>query len=238
MPGRRPIIFIDEDKCNGCGQCITACAEGALALVDGKARLVGEIYCDGLGACLGECPTGALTIIEREAAAFDEDAVQRHLNRNEPPAAHACPSAAAFTLHPAEPRLVGAGESVSSLEHWPVKLQLLQPGAPFLRGADLVLLADCAAAAFPGLHHEILPGKAVAMGCPKLDDLEAHIVRLTDILREAAPRSLTVVHMEVPCCGGFVRAAQEARRRAAVDIPVRHVVITRDGRMLQAEDVE
>ncbi|HHO75829.1 MAG TPA: 4Fe-4S ferredoxin [Deltaproteobacteria bacterium] len=242
----RQIIEIDEERCNGCGQCILACAEGALALVDGKARLVGEIYCDGIGACIGECPEGALTIVRREADEFDENAVNEKTKRQRPnavimgePSEHetlacGCPSSAMTTL-PVRPRtaLEGASQDVEShLGHWPVKLQLLGHNASFLKGADLVLLADCAAAAYPDLHQRVLRGNAVAMGCPKLDDLEAHIVRLAEILKGAFLKSLTVVHMEVPCCRAFLSAAREAIRRSGIDVPLKYIVIGRSGTII------
>ncbi|HPR52078.1 MAG TPA: 4Fe-4S binding protein [Deltaproteobacteria bacterium] len=246
MKKMRQIIQIDEEKCTGCGQCILACAEGALALVDGKAKLVGEIYCDGIGACIGECPEGALTIVEREADEFDEDAVEKHLqnahksgiNIEDSPQktlACGCPSSVMTTLEkkrqsdPAGTPLAG----VSELGHWPIKLQLLGPHAPFLRGADLILLADCAAAAYPNLHQHLLKDRAVAMGCPKLDNLETHIQRLAEILKGASPQSLTVVHMEVPCCKAFVSAAHEAIRRSGVHVPLNYIVIARDGTIME-----
>lgn len=242
MPLRK-IIEIDEEKCTGCGQCILTCAEGALEIIDGKAKLVGEILCDGLGACLGDCPEGALKLIEREADDFDEAAVEDRLaaleaKPAEAPLACGCPSTAAKTL-PLAP-VGGNGVKVaegaaSGLGHFPVKLQLLGPGAPFLRGADLLLLADCVAAAYPDLHAKLLPGKAVAMGCPKLDDLEAHISRLAEILKGADIKSLTVAHMEVPCCNGFVYAAQEALKRAGLNIPLGRIKISADGRILEEE---
>ncbi|HOO44730.1 MAG TPA: 4Fe-4S binding protein, partial [Deltaproteobacteria bacterium] len=217
MKRMRKIIRIDEEKCDGCGQCILACAEGALALVDGKARLVGEVYCDGIGACIGQCPQGALTVVERQADEFDEEAVKKHLrtaahggvhsgSEQEDTLACGCPSSVMTTLNRKQPAASNNRdhEAVSELGHWPVKLQLLGPDAAFLKGADLVLLADCAAAAHPDLHSQVLRDHAVAMGCPKLDNLEAHIIRLSEILERAVPRSLTVVHMEVPCCRAFL----------------------------------
>jgi Pyruvate/2-oxoacid:ferredoxin oxidoreductase delta subunit len=233
----RQIIQIDEAKCNGCGQCIVACAEGALALVEGKARLVSEVYCDGLGACLGECPEGALTVVEREAPEFDPAprGVGRHL---QPKAAPACPSAGAmiFARNPGPDR--EAVEQESALGHWPVKLQLLGPGAPFLKGADLILTADCVPFALPEFHRQLLRGKAVAIGCPKLDDLEAHIERLSEILKRGGIKSLTVVRMEVPCCFGFVHAAREAAARSGVTLPIGEVVISRQGNILEQKTQE
>ena len=253
---KREIIEIDEDLCTGCGACIIACAEGALAIVDGKARLVGDIYCDGLGACLGDCPEGALTMVEREAEGFDEDAVDERLHRLEqeghcepasappeeaaPAMACGCPGSLARLLARDDSPGDGhqdAAPSKSELGHWPVKLQLLSPGTPFLRGADLVLLADCAAAAHPDLHTKVLSGRCVAMGCPKLDDLDAHISRLAAILEKAGPKSLTVMHMEVPCCHGFVYGAMEAMKRSGADIPVRRVQIGVEGDVQHEEDL-
>ncbi|MBN2298646.1 MAG: 4Fe-4S binding protein [Deltaproteobacteria bacterium] len=246
MKKMRQIIEIDEEKCNGCGQCILACAEGALALVDGKARLVGEIYCDGIGACLGECPQGALTIVERQADEFDEEAVRKHLpsprqdnilpdKAREKTLACGCSSSVMTTLtrKPGSAQSNASHEGVSELGHWPVKLQLLGPDAPFLKGVDLLLLADCAAAAYPDLHSRLLRDNAVAMGCPKLDNLEAHISRLSGILAGAVPRSLTVVHMEVPCCRAFLSAAREAIRRSGIDVPLKYIVIGRDGTIIE-----
>jgi len=242
----RRIIEIDEDKCDGCGQCLIACAEGALELVDGKARLVGDVYCDGLGACLGECPQGALTIIEREGEDFDQAAVEARLKsqvaseadqaQGQPALACGCPSSATAVFETAEPG-PDSQAAGSSLGHWPIKLQLLGPGALFLKRADLILMADCAAAAFPDLHAKLLPGRAVAMGCPKLDDLEAHIQRLAEIIKEADLKSLTVLYMEVPCCRGFVFAAQEAVKRAGADLPVNRLLISRTGQIMEQEGI-
>ncbi|KMY69160.1 4Fe-4S ferredoxin [Desulfocarbo indianensis] len=234
MPDNRKIIEIDEERCDGCGQCILACAEGALRIVDGKARLVGDIYCDGLGACLGECPQGALRIIERPAEAFDEEAVEELLAGKEPgpaaaPAAHGCPSAAAMTLPPAGGPMPAAAPQASRLGHWPVKLQLMNPQAPFLQGADMVLLADCAAVAIPDLHRRFLEGAAVALACPKLDDAEAHAAKLAQLLAGARPRSIKVVHMEVPCCKGLEWIVAQALERSGLRVPVESVVIGRDG---------
>ena len=243
----RNIIQIDEEKCTGCGQCILDCAEGALQLVDGKARLMGEIYCDGLGACLGGCPTGALKVIQREAEDFDEQAVEEILKarQGEPPQAAAtlqapaprphaggCPSLAAMTLQPAG-TAPDVGQAASQLGHWPIKLQLLNPQAPFLKGADLLLLADCAAASLPDLHARLLGGRAIALACPKLDDAQAHINKLAQVLAQGQPRSLTVVHMEVPCCKGLEFIAQKALAQAGLEAPLGSMMVARDGRVLE-----
>jgi len=248
MKRTRKIIEIDEEKCTGCGQCILACAEGALRLVDGKAKLVGEILCDGIGACIGECPEGALTIVEREAEEFSEAAVTHHASKEgtETPVPHGpsvlacgCPSSAIMAFAPERSRGQkdhGPRAKVTSeLGHWPVKLQLLGPQAAFLKGSDMLLMADCCAVASPDLHETLLKGRTVALACPKLDDAEKHISRLAEILTHATPRTLTVVHMEVPCCTGLVHAALEAVRRAGVNIPVRHVVLGRRGEIIREE---
>jgi ferredoxin len=244
MKRSRKIIEIDEAKCNGCGQCILACAEGALKLVNGKAKLVGDIYCDGLGACIGECPEGALKIIERSADDFDEKAVEKMNHKKagsgkQETLACGCPSAAMMELKksPCSNIAVDACKAESQLGHFPIKLQLLGPQAPFLKNADLVLLADCVAVAYPDLHSKILKGRAVAIGCPKLDDLEAHIERLAHILKGARPKSLTVAHMEVPCCSGFLYAAAEAIERSGVKIPLRKIIISRSGEVLADNDL-
>jgi len=248
MARRRQIIEIDEEKCTGCGQCILACAEGALALVDGKAKLVGDVFCDGLGACIGECPEGALRIIEREAEDFDPQAVKARKEvgaeiRNEPSdglsgpvtrqrqQAAACPGAQAMEFAGAGGLGLedAAGSGKSALTHWPIKLQLLSPQAPYLSGADILLLADCVAVALPDLHSRLLRGRVVAMGCPKLDDLNAHIERLAEILREARPKSLTVAHMEVPCCHGFWFAAERASAKAGLKLELGRVIVRRCG---------
>ncbi|MFO7906497.1 MAG: ATP-binding protein [Planctomycetota bacterium] len=245
---QRPIIEINEDLCTGCGQCIVACAEGALELVDGKAKLVSDSYCDGLGDCLGQCPEGALTVVERDAEAFDEAAVADHMGKPCPhgnpevqvsqpgiPIVSGCPSAHATAMEtkgsPGES--YGASEIGSELCHWPVKLQLLPPSAGFLQGSDLLLLADCVAVALPDAHRTLLRGHTVATGCPKLDNLQAHIDKLTEIIRTAQPRSLTVAFMEVPCCHGFVFAAEKAIEQAGAATPLYGVKISRNGQCLQ-----
>ena len=238
---RRQIIKIDESKCTGCGECITACAEGALQLVEGKARLVSEVYCDGLGACLGDCPEGAISIEERDAEAFDEDAVQSHLaalwaqgedGKATVRVPASCPSSQAveFSSTASAPPPGGGG----GLTHWPIKLRLVPPDAPFLQGADLMLVADCVGFAWGNLRRELSSENAVVIGCPKFDDYGSTWGRLTELLRGADVRSLTVVHMEVPCCTGYWHLAQEARAAAGVDIPLEEVVIGVRGEVKKA----
>ena len=228
--GLRKVVKIDQEKCNGCGDCVPACAEGALQIIDGKARLVSDKYCDGLGACLGECPEGAITIEEREAAKFDEEEAKHHLHEKECAKEElpcGCSSATVTQFERPKAAEVTHEESSrhSMLGHWPVQLTLVPPGAPFLQGADLVLAADCVPFAYAGFHHDFLKGHALLVACPKLDDFQAHLSKLTDILRRSDVRSLTVVHMEVPCCSGLTHMAQQAIRLSGKDIPLKDVTI-------------
>ncbi len=236
---KRKIIHIEKELCNGCGQCIIDCAESALEIRDGKACLVGEVLCDGLGACLGNCPAGALHLIEREALPYDQKAVDKRIQEQQAARQSgpfpSCPGTAAMSLGPM-PR--GGQESTpttSALSHWPVKLALLSPQAPFLNQADIALLADCAAAAASRLHQDILPGHAIAMACPKLDNADAHIHKLKDIIIQAKPNSLTVYIMEVPCCKGLLAIAKQAVALSGMEIPLHVHVISRTGHMEQQE---
>jgi len=227
----RKIVKIDEEKCNGCGLCVPSCAEGALQIIDGKARLVSEQYCDGLGACLGECPQGAITIEEREAEEFNEEAVEHHLHSKKPASASdelpcGCPSATVTQFEGRATRSPAAEAPIQSmLAHWPVQLTLVPPGAPFLQGADLLLAADCAPFAYPSFHQDFLKDHALVIACPKLDDFEAHLSKLTQILHHAEPKSLTVVHMEVPCCFGLVHMARQAILASGKDIPLKEITL-------------
>ncbi|MDD5223461.1 MAG: 4Fe-4S binding protein [bacterium] len=251
MARTRKIIEIDEKKCNGCGQCVSACAEGALELVNGKAKLVKDIYCDGLGACIGECPEGALKIIERKANLFNEKEAEKRMKDRKPKGKGGkapkitkpgsgetlpcgCPSSTMMDLRKGKvPAPAASREAHSELTHWPIKLKLLPPEAPFLKGADLVLLADCAATAYPNLHPHLLRGRSIVMACPKFDDLEGHINRLAAILEASRPKSLTVVIMEVPCCNGLLFAAEKAIELSGVKVPMKKMVIGRDGRIIK-----
>jgi len=227
----RKIIRIDEEKCNGCGLCVPACVEGALQIIDGKAKLISETYCDGLGACLGECPQGAITIEERAAEGFDEEATKVHLEEQK----HAeeelpcgCSSATVTQFEKQEatgaiPREVTNQRSM--LSHWPVQLTLVPPTAPFLQGTDLVLAADCVAFAYAGFHQDFLKNRSLLVACPKLDDFQAHLKKLADILSHSQVKSLTVVHMEVPCCSGLVYMVKQAMQLSGKDIPLEEVTI-------------
>jgi len=235
---KRKIVKIDEEKCSGCGQCATACAEGAIRIADGKARLVSESYCDGLGACLGECPEGAIAIEEREADEFDEKAVKAA--RNSPAThdagPHACPGSAMRQLKPH--RAAGtesempAGES--ELRHWPVQLKLVAASAPFLKGADLLLAADCVPFAMADFHSKFLRGRSVVIGCPKLDDPALYVEKLTEIFKRSGIRSVTVLHMEVPCCFGLKRIAEVALEASGNHYPMRDVTVSIEGKVVEA----
>jgi ferredoxin len=227
---RRKIISIDEEKCVGCGNCITSCAEGALAMVDGKARLVSDRFCDGLAACLKECPYGAISIVEREAEDFDKEAVNQHLHETKKPAGSAactCPGSAVREIKKAPVRS-GTGDIIrqeSLLAHWPVQLTLVPVGAGFLENSDVVLVSDCVPFAYPNLHQDFLKDHSVLVACPKLDDADEHQQKLTEILKKARVKSLTVVRMEVPCCGGLTHLALNAIAASGKHIPFKEIVI-------------
>ena len=220
---RRKIVQIDEERCDGCGQCVPNCAEGALRVIDGKARLVSDVYCDGLGACLGHCPRDAVSIVEREAPEFSEEAVHEYLRSRES-SGFSCPSSQVQSLEAGDR---GASEpQASSLSNWPVQLNLVPVKASFFKDADLLLMADCVAVAHPGLHSRLIKGRAVVMGCPKFDDARGYVEKLTEILRGNDVRSLTVAHMEVPCCSGLERIAELALRATGKNIPTRRLIVS------------
>lgn len=242
----RDIVRIDEELCDGCGLCVPGCAEGAIEILGGKARLAAEKYCDGLGACLGQCPKGAISIIQREADAFDEAAVEERLHalkaaalniqpRPEKKLACGCPGSAMATFAAArsQPANSGVDAGASALTHWPVKIRLVPPHAPFLKGADLLVTADCAPAAHPGLHQEWLPGKVILLGCPKFDDAQDHVRRFAQIFQQAGVKSVTVLSMEVPCCAGLAEIVRQAMFVAGVRIPFKEVVVSRQGEVAQ-----
>jgi Pyruvate/2-oxoacid:ferredoxin oxidoreductase delta subunit len=252
MPNRQ-IVQIDNTKCDGCGQCVPACAEGAIRIVDGHAELVADVYCDGLGACLGHCPRGAITIVEREAQPFDESVVntahqpqqvgksvpllrRSSAENGPPPTTSGCPGMAMRDLRlnvlPAakRPAPQPANPSASpALAHWPIQLRLVPPNAPFLHDADLFLVADCVPFACAGFHEQVLRGRPIVIGCPKLDDANAYVGKLAEMLVQSEIRSLTVVHMEVPCCTGLVRIASQAMKMTNSQIPLHDVTITITG---------
>lgn len=258
MKSLRKIIRIDADKCNGCGLCVPSCAEGAIQIVDGKAQLVAEKYCDGLGACLGECPEGALQVVDEVADAFDEAAVKEllagkgkapsgpsHVNRPAALPSHAgmtapcgCPSTQMQAFAPqtacekANAPAAQAGSGVSALTHWPVQIHLVPPTAPFLRGADLFVAADCTPVAYPRFHDDLLRGKTVLLGCPKLDDAAEYVQKFAAIFATAAIKSITVAVMEVPCCQGLPVIVRKGMALAGKDIPLSVVTVSVRGEIL------
>ena len=234
---KRGIVKIDEAKCNGCGECVPNCAEGALQIIDGKAKLVGDLYCDGLGACLGTCPADAIIIEDREADAFDPEAVEEHLASQSAAAAaptacaHACPGSLSRTLTPsaATDEAAPAGVAKSELRQWPLQLTLVPPTAPYFADADLLVAADCVGFALPDFHGRMLKGKVAVIACPKLDDVAPYVEKLAAILSTNNIRSVTVAHMEVPCCTGIVRVVEMALERAGSDLQIQDVTVGIDG---------
>lgn len=237
----RKIIEIDEERCDGCGQCVPGCAEGALQIVDGKARIVSDKFCDGLGACIGDCPNDALKIVEREAEEFDEEAVESYLSEIQdtcdtaPAMACGCPSSNIMSFVPENQNEAAKSPSAripSGLSNWPVQIRLIPPAAPFLKGADLLVMADCVSVAYPGLHRDLINGKVVMMGCPKFDDVDEYIARFTEIFKTAVIRRITIVIMEVPCCSGLPYIVKKALEKSGRRIPMEEIVIGTKGNIL------
>lgn len=256
---KRKIIKIDEEKCTGCGLCVPGCAEEAIKIIDGKAKLVNDVFCDGLGACIGECPEGALSIEEREANAFDEKLVHEAMARRKkddsgirdtrpvlqslnimpPKAGGGCPGSAHTVFEHKPPVAAGntqAGARSSELTHWPVQLHLLNPASDFFRGKDVVLAADCVAFASGDFHARFLKGKSLAIACPKLDDgQDEYVEKIRRMVDEAKINTLTVVMMQVPCCRGLMQIAQAALQKATRKVPLKAVVISIQGDVLSEE---
>lgn len=279
---KRNIIEIDEEKCNGCGLCIPNCHEGAMQLIDGKARLISDLFCDGLGACIGHCPEGAISIVEREAEPYDEIRVMeqivpkgrntilahlehlrdhneteflnqaiQYLRQNNidmtpenhptsgPSHGHGCPGSMARDFRPetaAPAPLTESGPVPSELRQWPVQLHLLNPQASYFRSADVVLAADCAAFAMGNFHSRYMKGKSIAIACPKLDsNKESYVQKLISMIADTKINSLTVVMMEVPCCGGLMQMAQTARSQAGRNVPIKQAVISLQGEVLEED---
>jgi len=241
MKVKRKIIEINEELCDGCGQCVPDCAEGALQIVDNKAIVLADKFCDGLGACLEACPRDALRIIEREADEFDEEAVMEFLqNKKETEkktsaAAASGPVMAKFAT-PCQaankPRITLGGTGTdSSLTHWPVQIRLVPAQAPFLQNADLLVAADCVPVAYPHFHRDFLADRVVMMGCPKFDDVNGYIQKFVEVFQQAKPRSIKLAIMEVPCCGGMRMIVKEALKQAGQDIPMEEVVVSARGEL-------
>ena len=241
----RKIIHIDEEKCNGCGACVTACHEGAIGLVNGKAKLLRDDYCDGFGDCLPGCPTGAITFTEREAAAYDEQAVLENKQKKaaaaqaapaQPAASafHGCPGSRMHQFHREEaaaPAAAAPASQPSQLAQWPCQIKLVPVNAPYFAGAKLLVAADCTAYAYANVHQEFMRGKVTIIGCPKLDDVD-YSEKLTQILRQNDIKSVTVLRMEVPCCGGLERAVVTALQNSGKMIPWQVVTFSVDGKIL------
>ncbi|HDQ46201.1 MAG TPA: 4Fe-4S dicluster domain-containing protein [bacterium] len=278
----REIITIDEEKCNGCGLCVPGCPEGALQIIDGKARLISDLFCDGLGACIGHCPEGAISIEKRESEPYDERRVMQNIIQAGPntirahlahlrehgetafleqaldvlkekgidvpegygdrkksaqddPGTGGCPGSRMLQFGGAEERKE-AGDVSSQLRQWPVQLHLVSPGAPYYRHADVILAADCTAFALGDFHHRFLKGKALAIACPKLDEgREIYLAKLRLMIDEARINTLTVVIMQVPCCGGLLALAREAAEQSTRKIPLKKVVVGIRGEILSEE---
>jgi Pyruvate/2-oxoacid:ferredoxin oxidoreductase delta subunit len=249
----REVVRIDEEQCDGCGLCVPSCAEGAIQIIDGKARLVSDVYCDGLGACLGECPHDAISIEEREAVAFDEEAALRHVARQQaatPTSAgepeltvHACPGVASHALHPVEPVSTsgnhdGSRVTPSALANWPVQLVLAPVQAPYFQGAKLLISADCVPFALADFHQGFLAGRTLLIGCPKLDDTELYRHKLTQIFIQNDLQSVEVLYMEVPCCFGLAHLVRLAIQESGKDIPVTITKIGVRGAIGEVQELE
>jgi NAD-dependent dihydropyrimidine dehydrogenase PreA subunit len=246
----RDILKIDEELCNGCGQCVPNCQEGALQIIDGKVRLVSELMCDGLGACIGHCPEGAITIEKREAEAYNEIIVLNHAKKssksvNLAPAINhhtdrggGCPGSRAMVLERAESRSDGTGNSSQSseLRQWPVQLHLINPASPGFRDSELLLAADCVAYTMGGFHNNHLKGRSLAIACPKLDHgIESYIGKLTAMIEISKLKTITVMMVEVPCCRGLLQMVMTAMARARVRVPVKEIVAGINGEILREE---
>ena len=247
MKAVRKIIEIDEERCDGCGQCVIACAEGAIEIIEGKAKLVKDSYCDGLGACLGECPQGALTIREREADEFDPEAVEHYLQEKEkagkpvePAVPFQCPSAQLRMLKPAGDspgQRAAQATNSSALSHWPVQIRLVPPNAPFLKGAHLLVAADCTPVAYADFHRDFLQGKVLLLGCPKFDDVPHYLKKFAEIFKTAGIKRVTVLQMEVPCCSALPAIVRKAMAEAGKEIPLEEIIIGVQGNILKRGDL-
>ncbi|MFQ3574203.1 MAG: 4Fe-4S binding protein [Thermodesulfovibrionales bacterium] len=240
MKTRRNIIEIDDTLCDGCGQCVTACAEGAIEIVNGKAQIISDSFCDGLGACIGECPRGALKIVERDAEPFDEEAIRRHVEeRFNKPVVLPCGCPSTNVMQFAPTKNSGADkddrydELPSLLTHWPVQIRLIPQNAQFLRGASLLISADCVPVAYRNFHIDFLKGRTVMIGCPKFDDEKQYLDKFRDIFQNSDVKDITVVSMEVPCCNRLSQIVKKALDLSRQDIPLKEVVVSAKGSILK-----
>jgi NAD-dependent dihydropyrimidine dehydrogenase PreA subunit len=234
----RNVVKIDEDKCNGCGECVNACAEGAIKLINGKAKLISETYCDGLGACLGHCPQDAITVEQRECDDFNEQAVKKHLEgqkKPSPPAGFVCPGTQAKQF---AKKNSTEGDVCSQLSHWPIQLKLISTSAPFLKDTDLLLAADCVPFAMGDFHSKLLKGRSLIIACPKLDDNELYVDKLSEMFKINNIKSVAVVHMEVPCCFGLTRIVQQAIANSGKKLNFEDITISLDGQIKSREFIE
>jgi Pyruvate/2-oxoacid:ferredoxin oxidoreductase delta subunit len=257
----REVVKIDDEKCDGCGLCVPACAEGAIQIIDGKARLVDDKYCDGLGACLGECPQDAITIEEREADGFDGAAVEKHLaatgaagpargavtaeSEGARAEAHAqtaeeiacgCPGATTMDMRAGrKPEGAESGRLSSWLAQWPVKIELVNPQAPYFEDADLMVIADCSPLAYANAHPDLIKDRAIAIGCPKFGDVEFYMKKLSAIVADNNIHTVAVARMEVPCCGGLTRAVHEAVKASGKNVPVEEIIVGIGGEILNRQ---
>jgi NAD-dependent dihydropyrimidine dehydrogenase PreA subunit len=246
----RKIIKIDEDLCSGCGNCVVDCAEGAIKIIDGKARVINDVFCDGLGACIQGCPEEALEIIEREALEFDEEAVESHLESLEEEKSAfiaveepgnvecGCPGSRTMTFEDStdDAEQIVGGKVQSQLRQWPIQMHLISPTAPYFQGADVLLSADCVAHTIGGYHPEYLKGKSVGIACPKLDQgQEGYIEKIRSWIDDAKINTLTVMTMQVPCCSGLVYLAKQGASKATRKVPIKSIVISLQGEILHEE---
>jgi len=246
MKTKRKIVEIDEERCDGCGNCVVSCAEGAIEVIDGKAKIVKDSYCDGLGACIGECPQGALRIIEREADEFDPEAVEHYLKEKdqadqsakapEETMACGCPSNRIEMFEPSCEKVnrpTSQSNAASALSHWPVQIRLVPAKAPFLKGAHLLVAADCTPVAYPDFHRDFVRGRVVLLGCPKFDDAQEYVKKFAEIFKTANIQSVTILDMEVPCCSALPAIVKKGMDASGKQVAMEEVVVSTRGRILQ-----
>lgn len=238
----RNIVIIDEEKCDGCGKCVNACAEGAIQMIDGKAKLISETYCDGLGACLGHCPQDAITVEKKECSEFDEKAVEEHLKTQKAPppapakAGFGCPGMAAKSFGN-KSGTKADGDVASQLGQWPIQFKLVSPAAPYFNNADLLIVADCVAFAMGDFHSKLLKDHSIIIGCPKLDETSSDVDKLAELFKTQKLNSLSVVHMEVPCCFGLRKIVEAAIEKSGVNPGFDDVTISIQGEVIKTEHI-